>query len=521
MNYFLAAPKQRFLTAFSMVLSAGTLFSAGIDPAPSPYDLFWKSSTIQEITLNQMLAEIRDSAPDSKRSRSEIRANQASLASQELRFDPTFNSGFGYREATWYNNYYDPQANNPYKYSEDYARGFNSTLGVSQPINTGGRVELQMFNNYTEDKWAYAKGTNGQYSRPLQEQMSSLTRINLVQPILKNAGWETNERPEKLQGIQLQLAEVRAKSNLIARQAEFLKNYYQYSHYFREASQWLWLQQQYQNIETSPENLLKVESGEKEIRNRLIYSQMKTMESRFLLCNSWGAPAGMEQSLFVPERISPSLTFSWQDSYHQFQESYHHRPELKEAKLWREMQALQVESVRNELKPNMDIYGNYGYRGIGSDIDDAVSTSVENPTPEWGAGFTFSIPLSERRDQQRLKMAEEGLQQAELNLLKVESQVYVNTNVTLSRLAFYHDQWSIADEALQKMTEVRQLSDLAPTKSLEEIGKVKPILEALNRESWTRYEYLRSKVEFEQNAGILLQEQPELTDLNFEENGAE
>ena len=53
--------------------------------------------------------------------------------------------------------------------------------------------------------------------------------------------------------------------------------------------------------------------------------------------------------------------------------------------------------------------------------------------------------------------------------------------------------------------------------SIEEIKKVRPVIEALNRESWARYEYLKNKVEFEQNAGILFQDRPDLTDLDFEE----
>lgn len=517
MNPLVTSPKFFHRSLSLLALFSNFIPSFAFDTISSPYESFWKSPSLPEISLEEMLSDIRDSSPESKRSKSEIRSNASSLIYQELRFTPSFSSAFGYREATWYNNYYDPKADNPYKYSEDYARGFNSNFGFTQPTNTGGKVELQMFNNYSEDKWAYAKDSNGNYARPLQEQMSSLTRLNLVQPILKNAGWETNERPELIQGIQLELTKTRAKGNLISRQAEFLKLYYQYSHYYRESENWIWLQKQYQNIALSNPTLAEVQTGLSENRNRFIYSQMKTLESRFLLRNYWPAPAGIEQSLFVPEMISPPLSFSWQDSYQKFQANYQHRPELHEAKLLKESQELQLESLRNELKPNMDIYGNYGLRGIGSDIDSSISTSVENPTPEWGAGFTFSIPLSEQRDLERIKIAKEGVYQAEQNLLKVESQLSTNANTSLTRLAFYYDQWTNANESLQKITPVHQINELPALNSVEEIKKVRPVIEALNRESWARYEYLKNKVEFEQNAGILFQDRPDLTDLDFEE----
>jgi hypothetical protein len=505
----------RSLLVLSLISTLIPSFSS--DTIFSPYESFWNTPSVQEISLEQMLGDIRDSSPESKRSKSEIRSNASSLIYQELRFTPSFSSTFGYREATWYNNYYDPKADNPYKYSEDYARGFNSNFGFTQPIHTGGKIELQMFNNYSEDKWAYAKDSNGNFTRPLQEQMSSLTRVNLVQPILKNAGWEANERPELIQCVQLELTKARAKENLISRQAEFLKLYYQYSHYYRESENWIWLQKQFQNIARSNPSLAEVQTGLFENRNRFIYSQMKTLESRFLLRNYRPAPAGLEQSLFVPEMISPPLSFSWQDSYQKFQANYHHRPELHEAKLWKKSQELQLESIRNELKPNMDVYGNYGLRGIGSDIDSSISTSVESPTPEWGAGFTFSIPLGEQRDLERLKMTQEGLYQAEQNLLKVESQLSTNASTSLTRLAFYFDQWMNANESLQKTTPAHQISELPPLGSLDEIKQVRPVIEAFNRESWARYEYLRNKVEFEQNAGILFHDRPDLTDLDFKE----
>lgn len=491
-------------SSFFLVLSAEE-----VDPFSSPYDPFFKTASPQEISLEKILLEIRDTSPDSIRLDSEIRSSQSMLSYHQLRFTPLFNSSFNYRESTWYNNFYDPNANNPYLYSEDFSRGYNSHLGLAFPLITGGQIELQTLNNYSEDKWAFAKNSEGQYVRPLQEQSSSVSRINLTQPLLRNAGVEANEIPERLQGLQLKLVKIRVQSNLTSRLSEFLKRYYEYSHYYREVESLQWFQDQYQKL-YNPSNC--PEAIQQEMvnhRNRLLHSQMKVVESRFVLNNYWNSTNPLNPFLLKPEPLSPPLSFSWQDSYQKFQNHIDNHSQLSEAKLLLEYQKCQMNSFKNEMKPNLNISANYGLRGIGSDVDSSFITSVESPTPEWGAGFVFSVPLSEARDLERLNSIEENVFQAEQNLINTKARLTTNSQTSLTRLTYYFEQWENAHRELKKKSLIQKISDLPPIESIDKVKNALPIFEALNRESWTRFEYLKQKVDFEYQSGILFHDRPD------------
>jgi outer membrane protein len=119
---------------------------------------------------------------------------------------------------------------------------------------------------------------------------------------------------------------------------------------------------------------------------------------------------------------APPRAFNLQDSWTKGMAG---RPDILQAKLNVEQQGIQLKYSRNQLFPELDLTGSYGYRGSGREFNNAVDQTGEGNSPNYSYGATLSMPLGNISARNNYKVAKASLQQIELQFKQLEQNIMV------------------------------------------------------------------------------------------------
>jgi outer membrane protein TolC len=119
---------------------------------------------------------------------------------------------------------------------------------------------------------------------------------------------------------------------------------------------------------------------------------------------------------------APLQSFDLQNSWNK---GMAERPDLLQARLNVEQQGIQLKFNRNQLLPDLELTGSYGYRGAGREFDNAVDQTVEGNAPNYTYGATLSIPLGNINARNQYKSTKAALQQVELQFKQLEQNILV------------------------------------------------------------------------------------------------
>ncbi|HEX4343169.1 MAG TPA: TolC family protein [Verrucomicrobiae bacterium] len=104
------------------------------------------------------------------------------------------------------------------------------------------------------------------------------------------------------------------------------------------------------------------------------------------------------------------------------------RPDLIQARLNLEQQGIQLKYNRNQLFPELDVFGSYGYGAGGPttvDWEDATGDLESRNQPFYSYGASISMPLSNAKARAAYKQTKLTVQQALLTLKQFEQNVLV------------------------------------------------------------------------------------------------
>ncbi len=101
------------------------------------------------------------------------------------------------------------------------------------------------------------------------------------------------------------------------------------------------------------------------------------------------------------------------------------RPDLLQAQLNVEQQGIQLKYYRNQLFPELDLTGTYGYNGAGTQFSDDFNQFNEGNRPFYSYGAQMTIPLSNVGPRNQYKSNKATLQQVTLQLKQLEQNVLV------------------------------------------------------------------------------------------------
>jgi outer membrane protein TolC len=98
---------------------------------------------------------------------------------------------------------------------------------------------------------------------------------------------------------------------------------------------------------------------------------------------------------------------------------------LLQAKLIVEQQGIQLKYSRNQLFPELDLIGTYGFNGAGREFSSAFGQFNEGDRPFYTYGAQLSVPLGNLGPRNQYKSTKATLQQVMLQLKKLEQNVMV------------------------------------------------------------------------------------------------
>jgi outer membrane protein len=102
------------------------------------------------------------------------------------------------------------------------------------------------------------------------------------------------------------------------------------------------------------------------------------------------------------------------------------RPDLLQAQLTLEQQGIQLKFNRNQLYPELDLLGSYGYNGAGQTYDNVFGQYQDQDSPFWSYGAQMKIPLSNVSARNNIKSAKVTEQQDLLKLKQLEQSILVS-----------------------------------------------------------------------------------------------
>lgn len=131
--------------------------------------------------------------------------------------------------------------------------------------------------------------------------------------------------------------------------------------------------------------------------------------------------------------------FDVQDSWNKGMTS---RPDLQQAKLNIEQQGIQLKYYRNQLFPEVDLVGSYGFNGSGNEYNDSFSQMNDGSRPYYSYGGQLTIPLSNAKARNQLKSGKATEKQLLLQLKQLEQSVMVEIDNAVKQA---QSAWESAD----------------------------------------------------------------------------
>jgi outer membrane protein TolC len=119
---------------------------------------------------------------------------------------------------------------------------------------------------------------------------------------------------------------------------------------------------------------------------------------------------------------APVQIFDLQDSW---SKGMSERPDLLQARLNVEQQGIQLKYYRNQLFPELDLLGTYGFNGSGTQFSGTFNQFHEGDRPFYSYGAQISVPLGNIGPRNQYKSSKATLKQVVLQLKQFEQNVMV------------------------------------------------------------------------------------------------
>jgi outer membrane protein TolC len=127
---------------------------------------------------------------------------------------------------------------------------------------------------------------------------------------------------------------------------------------------------------------------------------------------------------------APLQLFDLQDSW---SKGMTKRPDLLQARLNVEQQGIQLKFYKNQLFPELDLTGTYGYNGASQVYSGTFNQFGQGNAPYYSYGAQLSVPLSSTGPRNQYKSTKATLQQIVLQLKQLEQNIMVQIDNTVKQ----------------------------------------------------------------------------------------
>lgn len=377
------------------------------------------------LSLQDCIAEALQHNFDVQIQRYEPLKAQLGLAAAYAGYDPTFNISGEHHYGT------SPSIASPYSTNFVPAtvsdqNSFNSDLGGTLPWG----LQYDFYGNPISEQYGSKNGF------PFDSSSASIG-VSLTQPLLKNF-WIDNTRLLILVAKNtLKQSEQGLRQQLITTVTAVENAYYELV-YAREnltvEQQALdlaqtQLNQDRQRVQVGSLAPLDVQQDEAQVAQ----SRANLIAAQFTLASDQNAMknllADTNYLSWHEVDIKPSTPLEAVRQLFDVQDSWGkgmtQRPDLLQARLTMEQQGIQLKFDRNQLFPELDLVGSYGYNGGGKEFSDAFGQVNEGNAPFYSYGARLSLPLSNIKARNAYKVDKAVEAQDLLKLKQLEQNVMV------------------------------------------------------------------------------------------------
>jgi len=308
---------------------------------------------------------------------------------------------------------------------------FNSGIGGTLP--TG--LQYDFSGNVNQQYGAYNPGATN--ASPFKSSEGSI-QVQLTQPLLKNFWIDTTRLNIRVAKNRLKYSEQGLRQQIITSATAVENAYYELIYALEnvtvqqealELAQ-TQLDQDNQRVQIGTLAILSVQQDEAQVAQ----SQANLIAAQFTLVTDQNALKSLladtnyyqwhDTDIQPKETLTaPAQTFNLQDSW---RKGMTERPDLLQAQLNVEQQGIQLKFYRNQLFPELDLIGTYGYNGSGpQSYNDVFGQFNEGNRPFYSYGAQMTVPLSNVGPRNQYKSNKATLQQVTLQLKQFEQNVLV------------------------------------------------------------------------------------------------
>jgi outer membrane protein TolC len=333
-----------------------------------------------------------------------------------------------------------------------FSGGFNGALPSGATYALQGNTR----DNYGHSFALLPNGT--QIEQPF-ENTSAAASFSVTQPLLKNSWIDNNRLVIYISKNRLKYSEVQLKLQIMQITTTLEQAYYDLI-YNREN-----LNVQLKAVELAerlvmenkkrlevgalaPLDLQSAEAQAASSRAAVIAarSQLGTQERlvKSLITDAYSsdwANVALEPSASL---TAPAPVLNLQDSW---TKGLTQRPELMQAKLDVERAGIQLKYDKNQLWPELDLFGTYGFNGTGAEFSDAFGDFKTTDHPFYTYGGKISVPLSNAKARNALKADKASMQQVVLTLKQLEQATLILIDNDIGTIRANYDQVQAAREA--------------------------------------------------------------------------
>jgi outer membrane protein TolC len=182
------------------------------------------------------------------------------------------------------------------------------------------------------------------------------------------------------------------------------------------------------------------------------------------------------------ERIEPVDSLSGERQLFNLQDSWAKglagRPEYRQATLDVEREGIQLKYDHNQLYPQLDVFGTFGYNGSGREFSDSLDEVNQRDRAFYTYGGKITIPLGNGAARNRYKSTKAGREQSLLLLKKLEQDIMIGIDNAIKLAQSNYERI----EATRKAREYAEAALSAEQKKLENGKSTSFIVLSLQRD---------------------------------------
>jgi outer membrane protein TolC len=352
----------------------------------------------------------------------------ADVLNEQAEFDPTAVAGFSYVGGK------EQVAGAPFRWPPDgTARVDTATplAGVEQRLPLGTRLGVQVSQQHISSN---ETGSSSRVLNPTDEVRASLT---VVQPVLRNFGFDVNRTRIRIAETNQEISESSLRDRVIRVVTLDQELYWELVFRIQESevrrlslklAQDLLAQTRVQvAVGTQPQlSILEGEAGVAAREEGVIVAEsaVRSVQDRLKELLSLFEDPYRGAVEIVPTDAPPFVVEAI-DLEKALEAAFQHRPDYRQATLEIESHTLTERFARNQLLPALDLEGRVGPNGLDRNIGDALDNFSSANWVQYRVGFTLRYPLGNQAAKSRFTRARLEVEQAKTVLERTEQRILV------------------------------------------------------------------------------------------------